>query len=177
MISQEGSQKCIRSRRGEPFTNHQTGSALGRRLLSSHKSILTGGSVKAERDCVLRSQPLTFGHVKTSPLAIIYFLIAAFLGALGQFLYKSGAEKTDGTFGSYLFNVRLIAGAICYIAVMALFVAAFKKGGALTVLYPVYASTFIFAAIIAWLAYGTPIRGPHFSGFALLIAGMYLLGR
>jgi hypothetical protein len=26
-------------------------------------------------------------------------------------------------------------------------------------------------------AYGIPIRAPHFAGFALLIAGMYLLGR
>ena len=60
---------------------------------------------------------------------------------------------------------------------MVLFVAAFKRGGALTVLYPIYASTFIFAAVIAWFAYGTPIRAPHFIGFARLIGGMYLLGR
>jgi multidrug transporter EmrE-like cation transporter len=115
--------------------------------------------------------------VRTSPLAIAFFVIAAFLGALGQFFYKSGAEKAGHTFASYIFNPRLLAGAICYIAVMVLFVAAFKRGGALTVLYPVYASTFIFAAIIAWFAYGSPIRPVHFAGFVLLIAGMYLLGR
>jgi uncharacterized membrane protein len=115
--------------------------------------------------------------VRTSPLAIVLFIIAAFLGALGQFFYKSGAERTDNTFSSYVFNARLFGGVICYIAVMVLFVAAFKRGGALTVLYSIYASTFIFAAIIAWFAYGTPIRAPHFVGFALLIAGMYLLGR
>ena len=115
--------------------------------------------------------------VKTSPLAVVCFVVAAFLGAVGQFFYKSGAEKTDGTFASYIFNVRLLAGVVCYIAVMVLFVAAFKRGGALTVLYPIYASTFIFAAIIAWFAYGTPIRPVHLAGFALLIAGMYLLGR
>jgi uncharacterized membrane protein len=106
----------------------------------------------------------------------VFFIIAAFLGALGQFFYKSGAEKTDSTFASYIINARLLAGVVCYVAVMVLFVAAFKRGGALTVLYPIYASTFIFAAIIAF-AYGTPIRAPHFVGFALLIAGMYLLGR
>jgi uncharacterized membrane protein len=115
--------------------------------------------------------------VRTSPLAIIFFVIAAFLGALGQFFYKSGAEKAGNTFASYIFNARLLAGVICYIAVMVLFVAAFKRGGALTVLYPLYASTFIFAAIIACWAYGSPIRAVHFAGFALLIAGMYLLGR
>ena len=115
--------------------------------------------------------------MRTSPLAIVLFIIAAFLGALGQFFYKSGAEKTDATFVSYVFNARLFAGVVFYIAVMVLFVAAFKRGGALTVLYPIYASTFIFAAIIAWFAYGTPIRAPHLAGFALLILGMYLLGR
>jgi multidrug transporter EmrE-like cation transporter len=115
--------------------------------------------------------------VRTSPLAIVFFVIAAFLGALGQFYYKSGAEKAGNTFASYVFNGRLVAGVVCYIAVMVLFVAAFKRGGALTVLYPIYASTFIFAAIIAWFAYGTPIRAIHFAGFGLLMAGMYLLGR
>jgi multidrug transporter EmrE-like cation transporter len=115
--------------------------------------------------------------VRTSPLAVVFFIIAAFLGALGQFYYKSGAEKAGNTVASYVFNARLLAGVICYIAVMVLFVAAFKRGGALTVLYPIYASTFIFAALIAWLAYSTPIRPVHFAGFALLIAGMYLLGR
>jgi drug/metabolite transporter (DMT)-like permease len=115
--------------------------------------------------------------VRTSPVAVICFVIAAFLGALGQFFYKSGAEKTGITFSSYLLNARLLAGVVCYIAVMVLFVAAFKRGGALTVLYPIYASTFIFAAVIAWFAYGTPIRPVHFAGFAFLIAGMYLLGR
>jgi hypothetical protein len=120
---------------------------------------------------------LSLKPVRTSPLAVVFFIIAAFLGALGQFYYKSGAEKAGNTVASYVFNARLLAGVICYIAVMVLFVAAFKRGGALSVLYPIYASTFIFAAIIAWLAYSTPIRPVHFAGFALLIAGMYLLGR
>ena len=118
-----------------------------------------------------------YAVVRTSPLAIVFFVIAAFLGALGQFYYKSGAEKAGNTVAGYVFNARLLAGVICYIAVMVLFVAAFKRGGALTVLYPIYASTFIFAALIAWIAYGTPIRTVHVAGFALLIAGMYLLGR
>src|SRR5205085_12329495 len=81
--------------------------------------------------------------MRTSPLAIVFFVIAAFLGALGQFYYKSGAEKAGNTLASYVFNARLLGGVICYIAVMVLFVAAFKRGGALTVLYPIYASTFI----------------------------------
>ena len=114
--------------------------------------------------------------MKTSPRAVICFLIAALLGAPGQFLYKSGAERTDGTLLSYL-NLRLLGGVVCYVAVIALLVIAFKRGGALAVLYPVYASTFIFAALIGWRVYGTPIRAINITGMLLLIAGMYLLGR
>ena len=105
------------------------------------------------------------------------FVIAAFLGALGQFLYKSGADRASGSVASYLFNARLLGGVLCYVAVMVLFVAAFKRGGALTVLYPIYATTFIWAALIAWFVYGTPIRLVNIGGMALLVAGMYLLGR
>jgi len=94
----------------------------------------------------------------------VLFIIPAFLGALGQFFYKSGTEKADRRFASYIINARLLAGIVCYVAVMVLFVAAFRRRGALTVLYPIYASTLIFAAIIAWFAYGTPIRAPHFAG-------------
>jgi multidrug transporter EmrE-like cation transporter len=114
----------------------------------------------------------------TTPLSSIWmFLVAALLGAVGQFLYKSGADRAGGSIGSYLWNARLLGGVVCYVAVMVLFVAAFKRGGALSVLYPIYATTFIWAALIAWMAYGTPIRPVHVAGMALLIGGMYLMGR
>jgi drug/metabolite transporter (DMT)-like permease len=60
---------------------------------------------------------------------------------------------------------------------MVLFVAAFKKGGALTVLYPIYATTFIWAALLALYVYGTPIKPINISGMALLVGGMYLMGK
>lgn len=113
----------------------------------------------------------------TPAISVIFFLVAAFLGALGQYLYKSGTELATGTVGSYLANPRLLGGVICYIAVMVLFVAAFKKGGALTVLYPIYATTFIWAAVIALLVYGTPIKPINVGGMALLVVGMYLMGK
>jgi multidrug transporter EmrE-like cation transporter len=116
-------------------------------------------------------------RMTTSPAAVVMFVMAALLGAIGQFLYKSGAEQAGGSLASYLLNVRLLGGVACYVAVMVLFVAAFKRGGALTVLYPIYATTFIWAAIIARFAYATPIRPANIGGMALLIAGMYFMGR
>ncbi len=115
--------------------------------------------------------------MKTPLLSIVFFLLAALFGAVGQFLYKSGAERAGGSIAGYLLNARLLGGVVCYVAVMILFVAAFKKGGALTTLYPIYASTFIFAALIGLWAYGTAIKPVNVGGMALLVAGMYLMGR
>ncbi|MFT5130434.1 MAG: multidrug transporter EmrE-like cation transporter, partial [Rhodothermales bacterium] len=40
-----------------------------------------------------------------------------------------------------------------------------------------YASTFIFSAVIAYLAYGTPIRAANVFGMSLLIFGMFFMGK
>ena len=115
--------------------------------------------------------------MQTPLFSVICFLAASLLGALGQFLYKSGADRTTAAWSSYVVNPRLLGGVACYIAVMVLFVAAFKRGGALHVLYPIYATTFIWAAIISLWAYGTPIRPIHVAGMVLLVAGMFLMGK
>lgn len=115
--------------------------------------------------------------MKTPLISVLLFLIASLLGALGQFLYKSGADSAGKSLSSYLLNVRILGGVFCYTAVMVLFVAAFRKGGALSVLYPVYATTFIWAAIIGLIAYQTPIKLIHLCGMAFLLLGMYLMGK
>jgi multidrug transporter EmrE-like cation transporter len=115
--------------------------------------------------------------MNTPATSIILFALAAILGAVGQYLYKSGADLATGSLGSYLLNLRLAGGVACYVAVMVLFVAAFKRGGALATLYPIYASTFIWATLIARWAYGTPIKPVTVGGMMLLIGGMYLMGR
>ncbi len=115
--------------------------------------------------------------MQTPLLSIVFFLLASLLGALGQFLYKSGAERATEAVFSYLLNLRLLGGVLCYIGVRVLFVAAFKRGGALSVLYPIYATTFIWAAIIAYFAYDTEIRPIHVAGMLLLIGGMFFIGR
>jgi multidrug transporter EmrE-like cation transporter len=115
--------------------------------------------------------------MKTPPSSIAMFLAAAVLGAVGQYLYKSGADRAGGSVASYLLNPRLLGGVVCYVPVMVLFVAAFKRGGSLTTLYPLYASTFVWAAVIGLMANGTPIKPVNVAGMALIVAGMYLMGR
>ncbi len=113
----------------------------------------------------------------TPAISIVMFVAAALIGAIGQYLYKSGADAAGASLTSYLLNARILVGVVCYIAVMVLFVAAFRIGGSLTVLYPIYASTFIWAAVIALVAYDTPIRPVNVAGMVILVLGMYLMGR
>lgn len=115
--------------------------------------------------------------MKTPISSIVLFLIAALLGALGQYLYKTGADEAVSGPWSYVANPRLLGGVLCYVLVMVMFVAAFKRGGSMAVLYPIYASTFIWAALIALFAFGTPIKLVHVAGMLLLIGGMFLMGR
>jgi len=114
--------------------------------------------------------------MKTPLSSIVLFALAAVLGAAGQFLYKTGAGRITSSPWSF-FNLWLLGGVVCYIAVMVIFVAAFKRGGELSVLYPIYASTFIWAALISLFAYGTQIKSVNVAGMALLVAGMYLMGK
>ena len=113
----------------------------------------------------------------THPLSILMILGASLCGATGSVLYKIGASTGGNTPAAYLTNPRILGGVACYTAVMVLFVAAFRKGGALTVLYPVYATTFIFAAVISLAAFGTPIRPVNLAGMSLLVCGIYLMGK
>ena len=114
--------------------------------------------------------------MKTPLTSIILFAAAALFGAVGQYLYKVGADRAGNSITGYLLNARLMGGVVCYVAVMVLFVAAFKRGGSLAALYPIYASTFIWGAIIAWMAFGTPIKAVNVLGMAALVVGMYLMG-
>lgn len=113
----------------------------------------------------------------TPAISIVFFIVAAFLGALGQYLYKAGADLAGDGLASYVWNWRLLAGVACYVAVMTLFVAAFRKGGSLTVLYPIYASTFIWAALLALVLQAVPIRPVNIAGMGFLVVGMFLMGK
>lgn len=114
--------------------------------------------------------------LKTPITAIVCMLIASIFGAGGQYLYKAGTDRARGGWAELLLSPWILAGVGCYIAVMVMFTSAFKAGGAVTVLYPIYASTFIWAAIMGQVINHQPIRPVHMLGMALLVVGMYLMG-
>ena len=110
--------------------------------------------------------------MKTPILAIGAVLIASLLGAIAPFLFEHGSKQLQGRIVDVVLNPYVIAGIATYVTVMIFFTYAFKLGGTVRVLYPLYASTFIWAAIIASLRHGDAIQPVHLGGMALLIAGI-----
>ncbi len=115
--------------------------------------------------------------MRNAPLAIAYFLLASVLGAVGQFFYKSGADCAGGSLRSYLANPWIALGAGCYIAVMILFVSAFRQYSCPSALYPIYATTFVWAVLIEHAFYGRSIVPANVAGMILLFLGMYFIGK
>ena len=108
---------------------------------------------------------------------VLLFLIAALLGALGQYLYKTGAESNEGNIFSWFTNYRIVLGVLCYITIMFLFIIAFRIGAPLTVVYPVYATTFIWGLLIGVFLLGEKTNISNIAGIILIILGVYLIAK
>jgi drug/metabolite transporter (DMT)-like permease len=106
------------------------------------------------------------------PLAV--FQVAAFVGALGQLLYKRGTVPDEGrSRRSALLNV--LGGMLLYIAVTLLFVLAYHLGGEVSVLYPSYASTFVWGLVLARLLSGETITRPKVLGTTCILGGIVVV--
>ncbi|MEQ8788789.1 MAG: hypothetical protein RIC55_20930 [Pirellulaceae bacterium] len=107
----------------------------------------------------------------TPVASMLLVLLAAVLGAGGQFLFKH-ASQDKASLSAVLLNPWALSGMACYLTVMFLFTTSFRLGGSVRVLYPLYASTFIWAAVLSLVLFGQPIRPIHGLGMVLLLAGI-----
>lgn len=115
--------------------------------------------------------------MQTPGRSIALFLIAAMIGALGQYLYREGARMPMADTMAWLTNWRILLGLVCYIAVMVLFLTGFRIGGEMTVLYPMYASTFIWALLIGRFLLGEPVGLTRIIGVGVIMIGMFLVAK
>ncbi|PIK14802.1 hypothetical protein [Halobacteriovorax sp. JY17] len=84
--------------------------------------------------------------MKDQLVPALLYLVAAFIGAIGQYAYKLGGNKLSEV--PVYMNFPLILGILLFCLVMVLFVVSFKLGGRLSVVYPIYATTFIWGTLI-----------------------------
>ena len=108
--------------------------------------------------------------MKSQAIPIILNLIAAFLSAWGQHFYKHASPLIGKI--SFFKNYSLFAGMFLFLIVTVLFFLAFKLGGRLSVTYPVYATTFIWGAMIGMYIDKEPINAPQLFGILLVVLGV-----
>ncbi len=104
---------------------------------------------------------------------ILINLFAAVLGALGQYLYKMGAAQL-GKVPIYL-NWQIGVGMTLFTVVMALFILAFKLGGRLNVVYPMYATTFIWGVLMGIYFDKEPWNSGQLIGVVLVVIGLSVI--
>ncbi len=103
-------------------------------------------------------------------IPILLNLVAALMGAFGQYYYKKGGQILAAG-GSFL-NWPTAVGVLLFCVVMGLFVVAYKMGGQISVVYPFYATTFVWGALIGVFLEKEILRPLSFAGLALVVVGV-----
>jgi drug/metabolite transporter (DMT)-like permease len=111
--------------------------------------------------------------MKEQQLPILMNLLAAIAGAGGQYFYKKGGEIIAHG-GSWL-NLQIVIGVFLFCVVMACFVIGYKLGGRISVVYPFYATTFIWGALIGIGLEKEPWNFQLLIGLALVFAGVSIM--
>jgi drug/metabolite transporter (DMT)-like permease len=106
-------------------------------------------------------------------LPIAINLVAAVLGALGQYAYKLGSAQLKAV--SLFRNLPLLAGIAIFGVVMAMFVVSFRLGGRLSVVYPMYATTFLWGTLLGVVLDREPWSPLQLVGGFVTVAGLSLV--
>lgn len=107
-------------------------------------------------------------------IGLVFF--CAFLGAMGQLLFKLGSASVSFNLLSWITNIKVMGGMLLYAVSAVLFIIALKHGN-LSVLYPLIATSYIWVAIFSVKFLGEPFSLEKWIGIALIIVGVSIIVR
>jgi drug/metabolite transporter (DMT)-like permease len=110
-------------------------------------------------------------------LVIFITLFAALLASVAQIMYKRGlANRINGIRSaiSAIKNRRVIGGAVIYFTSLAIYLYALSNAP-LSVVYPIFASTFIFIAIFSVVMLKEKVTGARALGTFLVFLGVAII--
>ena len=112
----------------------------------------------------------------TKKWAILLVIVSTLLTSSGQLFLKKGANQLSISLPSLITNFPLIIGAFIYI-VAALLLIISLKNGELSVLYPLYATSFVWVSILSIHFLNEPSNPFKWAGVLAIISGVAFIGR
>lgn len=112
--------------------------------------------------------------MRASLFPILLASIAALLGAAANWCFKRSALQFVET--PIYKNLALGLGLLAFTAVLVLFTLAYRSGGKLLVIYPAYATTYIWALLIAKFVDHEAISTAQVAGILAIMIGVTLIG-
>ena|SRR3989338_6619762 len=102
-------------------------------------------------------------------------LFCTLLTSAAQIFYKFGADKLEINFISLITNYYLIAGLFLY-GIGAVLLITALKGGELSVLYPVIATSYIWVSFLSSYFFSDTINFYRWMGIITIIIGISFIG-
>ncbi|MEK6822413.1 MAG: EamA family transporter [Nanoarchaeota archaeon] len=103
--------------------------------------------------------------------AIVLIVLTTVFTTAAQLLYKTGSARLP----ELLTNWPLLAGMACYAVGAFLMIISFK-GGDVSILYPLLATSYIWVTIASSYIYGEPVTAMKIIGLFLIIVGISVIG-
>lgn len=107
--------------------------------------------------------------------AIGIVLSSTLLTSTAQLFYKFGSEKLGFDILSIIANIELIMGVVLYAIGGILLILSFR-GGEVSVLYPVYATSYVWVSFLSIYFLGEVMNIFKWLGIFIIIAGIVLIG-
>ena len=111
---------------------------------------------------------------KTRLSAIFAVILCTGLVSFAQLMLKIGSARLSFGFLALLSNVPLMLGASAYILGFVIFIM-FLKYGELSVLYPIFALSYIWVNLLSAHFLGEALNGFKWAGIASIILGVFLI--
>lgn len=113
--------------------------------------------------------------MKTKIWAIIMMIFTTVLTSTAQIFYKTGVNSLELSFLGAITNYWIIIGLVLYAFGAGLMITAFK-GGELSVLYPIIATSYIWVALLSFFIFHEAINIIRWAGIISIVFGVIFVG-
>ncbi|MFA5142275.1 MAG: cation/cationic drug transporter [Candidatus Woesearchaeota archaeon] len=107
--------------------------------------------------------------------AVLMIIFSTFLNTIAQTLYKYGAANLKLDFLAIITNYPIIIG-ICIYAVSASIMIIAFRGGDLSLLYPLFATGYIWVTLVSSYIFNEELNLYKIAGILIIVVGVSVLG-